>query len=64
MPITEACYIQTLIEAIKLMPEDVMLQRVSAGIEDDTLLSPSWCYTKHQQMFNIRAALKKEGLIY
>jgi len=64
MPITEACYIQTLIEAIKLMPEDVMLQRVSAGIEDDTLLSPSWCYTKHQQMFNIRVALKKEGLIY
>ncbi len=64
MPISEECYIQTLIEAIKLMPEDVMLQRVSAGIEDDTLLSPAWCYTKHQQMFNIRVALKKEGLIY
>lgn len=63
-PISEECYIQTLIEAIKLMPEDVMLQRVSAGIEDDTLLSPAWCYTKHQQMFNIRVALKKEGLIY
>jgi radical SAM superfamily enzyme len=53
-----------LIEAIKLLPEDVMLQRVSAGIEDDTLLSPAWCYTKHQQMFNIREALKKEGLAY
>lgn len=63
-PITEECYIQTLIEAIKLLPENVMLQRVSAGIEDDTLLSPSWCYTKHQQMFNIRQALKKEGMIY
>lgn len=63
-PISEECYIQTLIEAIKLLPEDVMLQRVSAGIEDDTLLSPAWCYTKHQQMFNIREALKKEGLAY
>lgn len=63
-PITEECYIQTLIEAIKLLPEDVMLQRVSAGIEDDTLLSPAWCYTKHQQMFNIREALKKEELAY
>jgi len=63
-PISEECYIQTLIEAIKLLPENVMLQRVSAGIEDDTLLSPAWCYTKHQQMFNIRQALKKEGMIY
>jgi len=63
-PITEECYIQTLIEAIKLLPHDVMLQRVSAGIEDDSLLSPPWCYSKHQQMFNIRQALKKEGFLY
>lgn len=63
-PISEACYIQTLIEAIKLLPQEVMLQRVSAGIEDDTLLSPSWCYTKHEQMQNIRNAFKKEGLLY
>ncbi len=63
-PITEECYIQTLVEAIKLLPEDVMLQRVSAGIEDDTLLSPAWCYTKHQQMFNIRQVLKNEGFVY
>ena len=64
IPISEESYIQTLIEAIKLLPENVMLQRVSAGIEDDTLLSPGWCYSKHQQMFNIRQALQKEGFIY
>ena len=63
-PILEEVYIQTLIEAIKLLPEDVMLQRVAAGIEDDTLLSPSWCYVKHEQMFKIRKALKEEGFIY
>jgi len=63
-PITEECYIQTLIKAMKLLPDTVMLQRVSAGIEDDSLLSPSWCYTKHQQMYNIREALKKEGMMY
>lgn len=63
-PISEESYIQTLIAAINLLPEDIMLQRVSAGIEDATLLSPEWCYTKHQQMFNIRKALKKEGLLY
>ncbi|ATB68337.1 putative Fe-S oxidoreductase [Sulfurospirillum diekertiae] len=64
IPISEESYIQTIIKAIKLLPEGVILQRVSAGIEDATLLSPSWCYTKHQQMFNIREALKKEGLLY
>lgn len=64
IPISEESYIQTIIKAIKLLPEDVMLQRVSAGIEDATLLSPSWCYTKHQQMYNIREALKKEGFLY
>ena len=63
-PILEEVYIQTLIEAIRLLPEDVMLQRVAAGIEDDTLLSPSWCYVKHEQMFKIRKALKEEGFIY
>ncbi|KFL33359.1 MULTISPECIES: TIGR01212 family radical SAM protein [unclassified Sulfurospirillum] len=63
-PISEECYIQTLVEAIKLLPKEVMLQRVSAGIEDETLLAPAWCYTKYQQMFNIRQALKKEGLAY
>ncbi|MBN1838947.1 MAG: TIGR01212 family radical SAM protein [Campylobacterales bacterium] len=63
-PISEACYIETLIKAIKLLPEEVMVQRVSAGIEDDTLLSPSWCYVKHQQMKAIRKAFKNEGLLY
>lgn len=63
-PISEELYIQTLVKAIKLLPQDIMIQRVSAGIEDDTLLSPSWCYTKHQQMLKIREALKKEGLLY
>lgn len=63
-PISEEDYIETLVRAIKLLPEDVMLQRVTAGIEDDTLISPQWCYVKHQQMFNIRKALQKEGLIY
>lgn len=63
-PISEEAYIETLVEAIKLLPEDVMIQRVSAGIEDDSLLSPQWCYNKHAQMLHIRNALAKEGLAY
>lgn len=64
LPISEELYIQTLVEAIQLLPEEVMIQRVSAGIEDKTLLSPSWCYVKHQQMHAIRKALREVGLEY
>ncbi len=64
LPINEEEYIQTVVEAMKLLPENVMVQRISAGIQDESLLSPQWCYTKHQQMFNLRQALAKEGLAY
>ena len=63
-PITEELYIKTLIQAINIAPDDVMIQRVTAGIENDTLLSPPWCYDKHQQMRNIREAFEKVGLNY
>jgi hypothetical protein len=63
-PISEEAYIETLVEAIKLLPAHVMIQRISAGIEDDSLLSPRWCYNKHAQMFKIRQALAKAGLLY
>lgn len=63
-PIAEKAYLHALVEAIKLLPEHIMIQRVSAGIEDDSLLSPQWCYNKHAQMYKIRQVLAKEGLIY
>jgi len=63
-PIAEEEYIDTLIKAIRLIPDDIMIQRVSAGIENDTLLSPAWCFEKHQQMKKIREAFKREGLVY
>lgn len=64
IPISEDKYIDTLIKAFKLLPKEMMVQRVTAGISDDSLLSPSWCANKHQQMLNIREALKKEGFSY
>ncbi len=63
-PITEELYIETLIKSIKLLPKNVSISRVTAGISDDTLLSPSWCNNKHRQMYNIKQALLKESLIY
>lgn len=63
-PISEQLYIDTVVESIKRLPEHVNVQRITAGIDDDSLLSPAWCRNKHQQIFNIKKALLKEGLLY
>lgn len=54
----------TVVKSIVNLPENISVQRVTAGIDDDTLLSPQWCRDKHQQMKNIRIALEKEGFNY
>ncbi len=63
-PISEELYIDTVVKSIKAMPENISVQRVTAGIDDDTLLSPSWCRNKHQQIQKIKKALLKVGLKY
>lgn len=42
-PISKEEYAQTLKEAIKLKPEHITIQRITAGINDDSLLAPDWC---------------------
>jgi hypothetical protein len=63
-PISEELYIDTLVKSIKMLPNNVSISRVTAGISDDSLLAPKWCNNKHKQMYNIKQALLKEGLIY
>ena len=63
-PISEELYIDTVVKSIINLPQNVSVQRVTAGIEDDTLLSPLWCKNKHQQMKSIRVALEDKGFIY
>ena len=63
-PITQDDYIDVLIEAIKLKPENVSIQRVTAGIDDETLLTPTWCRDKNKQLLEINKALKKVNLKY
>ena len=63
-PISEELYIDTVVKSIINLPQNVSVQRVTAGIEDDTLLSPLWCKNKHQQMKKIRVALEEKGFIY
>ncbi len=63
-PISEELYIDTVVKSIKNLPENVSVQRITAGIDDSTLLSPNWCRNKHKQIDKIKKALIKEGLKY
>lgn len=63
-PITEALYIDTVVQSIQKLPKHVNVQRITAGVNDSTLLSPLWCKNKHQQINKIKKALKEVGLEY
>ncbi|MDC7243002.1 MAG: TIGR01212 family radical SAM protein, partial [Sphaerochaetaceae bacterium] len=63
-PIDEQTYIDTVVQSIKELPKTISVQRVTAGIDDKTLLSPMWCKNKHQQINKIKKALADIGLNY
>jgi radical SAM protein (TIGR01212 family) len=63
-PISEDLYIDTLIKSIKMLPDDISISRVTAGINDDSLLSPMWCSNKHYLINKIKKELQKNNLIY
>jgi len=63
-PISEELYIDTLVKSIKMLPQNISISRVTAGISDNSLLDPTWCNNKHRQIYNIKQALLQEGLIY
>ncbi len=64
-PISMQEYLEVLTEAINIMPKHIIIQRVTAGIEDDTLLAPAWCgKSKNYQMAQIRKTLLKKGYLY
>jgi radical SAM protein (TIGR01212 family) len=63
-PISQSLYIDTLIKAIKMLPNHISISRVTAGINNDSLLAPQWCWCKEMQLYKIKQALLKEGLIY
>jgi UDP-N-acetylglucosamine 1-carboxyvinyltransferase len=59
-PISEKDYIDILVWSIKNLPENISIQRMTAGI--DTLLAPKWCKYKNEQMSHIIKALKANGV--
>ena len=63
-PISEQEYLDVLVKSILMKPKGISVQRVTAGIDDDSLLAPQWCRNKNKQIKNINKELKKVGLKY
>ncbi len=63
-PISEDDYLDVLVESLLMKPENISVQRVTAGINDDSLLAPQWCRDKNLQIKHINKALKPHGLKY
>jgi len=63
-PISEELYLEVLKEALLLKPSSVSVQRISAGIDDESLIAPLWCKDKNAQLRSINSALKAVGLKY
>lgn len=63
-PISEALYLEVLCEALAAKPSHISVQRLTAGINDDSLIAPQWCKDKNAQVRSINNALKSMGLKY
>ncbi len=63
-PISEEDFLDVLVKAIKMLPSDISIQRISAGINDESLIAPTWCGDKNSQMINARNYLLSHGMIY
>lgn len=62
--ISKKRYIDLLIQSLKLLPEGISVQRVSAGVDEKMLISPQWCRNKNSFMAELRQILVKNGIIY
>lgn len=63
-PISIETFSDLIVKSLQRIPSNVVVQRVSAGAHDDTLLAPMWCFDKNIQMRYIRDRLKDAGIEY
>ncbi|MDR2151697.1 MAG: TIGR01212 family radical SAM protein [Helicobacteraceae bacterium] len=63
-PLSLERYLDLLINAIKRLPENIIYQRISAGVDNETLIAPKWCKNKNYAMSAIRKRLSQDGFIY
>lgn len=63
-PISMELFADLIVKSLQKIPRDVVVQRISAGAHDDTLLAPKWCFDKNIQMRHIRDKLRAVGIEY
>lgn len=63
-PISLETFGDLIVESLRRLPPEVVVQRISAGAHDETLLAPQWCFDKNIQMRYIRDRLKAIGIEY
>lgn len=63
-PIDLQTYTDLILQSIEMIPDDIVLQRISSGAHDKTLLAPKWCFDKNIQMRYIRDELRMRGIEY
>lgn len=63
-PITLEKFADLIVKSLQKIPPNVVIQRISAGVHDDSLIAPKWCFDKNVQMNFIRAKLLENGIRY
>lgn len=63
-PITLENYTDLIVKSLQKIPANIVVQRISAGVHDDSLIAPKWCFDKNIQMNFIRTKLLENGIKY
>lgn len=63
-PITLETYGELIAKSLEIIPQDIIIQRISSGAHDETLIAPKWCFDKNIQMRYLREKLKDIGIQY
>ena len=64
VPITQEAYADILVECLLDLPKDIIVQRITAGIDDDSLLGPLWCKNKNSSTRYIKQQFKRNNILY
>lgn len=63
-PITLESYVDLIVRSLQEIPDNIVLHRISSGVNNDKLLAPKWCFDKNIQMRYIREKLRSIGIEY
>ena len=63
-PIGLQDYGDLIVESLKIIPPEIVIQRISSGAHEPTLLAPQWCFDKNIQMRYLRDLLREVKIQY